>query len=160
MPVALVDGETERRIQMLSHRLTHQGLDLHAYLAATGQSPEDLKNQLQADATAAVKADLALRYVADVEGVEVTDDDVEAEIVNLAERRKVSPEAMRRDLESEDRLPEVRSGIRKSKALEWLIAHTEYVDEEGRVVDRSELEPVRPATQDEAGDATVTEGTQ
>ncbi len=147
MPSALVDGETDRRIQMLFHRLQHQGVNPEVYLSATGQSPEELTAHLRAEATAAVKADLALRYVAEAEGIGVTDEDVEVEIVNLADRQKVAPEALRRDLESEDRLPEVRSGIRKSKALEWLIAHTEYVDEEGRVVDRSELEPGEPATE-------------
>jgi len=149
MPEALIASETERRIEMLSHRLGHQGVDLDVFLSATGQSREELLAHLQAEATSAVKADLGLRYVAEVEGIEVTDDDVEAEMVTLAEREKSTPEAIRRRLESEDRLPEVRSGIRKTKALEWLAAHTEYVDEEGRVVDRSELEPVRSATQDE-----------
>ncbi len=149
MPPALIGSETERRIEMLSHRLSHQGVDLDVFLSATGQTREDLLGQVQAEATSAVKADLGLRYVAEAEGIEVTDDDVDAEMVTLAERQKVTPEAIRRRLESEDRLSEVRSGIRKSKALEWLTAHTEYVDEEGRVVDRSEFEPVRPAVGDE-----------
>jgi len=149
MPEALIGSETERRIEMLSHRLGHQGIDLDVFMSATGQSREDLLAHLQAEATSAVKADLALRYVAEAEKIEVTDDDVDAEMVTLAERQKVTPEVMRRRLESEGRLPEVRSGIRKSKTLEWLIAHTEYVDDEGRVIDRSELEPVKPATHDE-----------
>jgi len=153
MPEALIGSETERRIEMLSHRLSHQGVDLDVFLSATGQSREDLLAQIQAEATSAVKADLALRYVAEAEQIEATDDDVEAEIVTLvdrqAEREKVTPEVMRRRLEREDRLPEVRSGIRKSKTLEWLIAHTEYVDDEGRVIDRSDLEQSRSATPDE-----------
>ncbi len=149
MPESLIASETQRRIEMLSHRLSHQGVDLDVFLSATGQSREDLLAHLQAEATSAVKADLGLRYVAETEEIEVTDDDVDAEMVTLAERQKVTPEAIRRQLESEDRLSEVRSGLRKTKALEWLTAHTEYVDEEGRVVDRSELEPVRSAPQDE-----------
>jgi len=149
MPESLIASETERRIEMLSHRLTHQGMDLDVFMSATGQSREDLLAHLQAEAISAVKADLGLRYVAEAEEIEVTDDDVDAEMVTLAERQKVTPEVIRRRLESEDRLPEVRSGIRKSKTLEWLIAHTEYVDDEGRVIDRSELEPVKPATHDE-----------
>jgi hypothetical protein len=48
---------------------------------------------------------------------------------------------VRKQLENEDQLPAVRSGIRKTKALEWLIAHTELVDEEGQVIDRSQLTP-------------------
>ena len=144
MPEALVNGEMERRIQLMAHRLTHQGMDLEQYLQATNTSSDELFARLREDAIGAIKADLALRYVADTGGIEVTDEDLEAEVVNLAQRQRISPEAMRRQLESEDRLPEVRSGIRKSKALEWLIDRTEYVDEDGRVIDRSELQPARP----------------
>jgi len=140
LPGALVASETERRYQMFAHRLGHQGLELDDYLSATGLSRDQLLGQLQAEATHAIKADLALRFVADAEGIEVTDEDVEAEIVDLAGRQKVKPEALRRSLDREERLPEVRSGIRKSKALEWLIDHTEYVDDDGNVIDRSALQ--------------------
>jgi trigger factor len=145
MPGALIGAEMERRGQLLAHRLGHQGLDVDQYLEATGMSRDEFLQGLQADSIGAIKADLALRFVADAEGIEVTDDDVEAEMVNLAQRQRTTPHALRRQLESEGRIPEVRSGIRKSKALEWLIDHTEYVDEDGRVVDRSELQP--PSTE-------------
>jgi trigger factor len=145
MPSSLVGAEMERRSQLLAHRLGHQGVTLEEYFEATGMSRDEFLVGLQEDAVRAIKADLALRYVADAEGVEVTDEDVEAEIATLASRQDTTPHALRRQLESEDRLPEVRSGIRKSKALEWLIDHTEYVDEDGHPIDRSELQPPGPA---------------
>ena len=150
MPGSLVGAEMERRSQLLAHRLGHQGMTLEEYLEATNMSRDEFLVGLQEDAIRAIKADLALRYVADAEGIEVTDEDVEAEIANLAARQDTTPHALRRQLESEDRLPEVRSGIRKSKALEWLIDHTEYVDEDGRVIDRSELQPPRPEEPEDA----------
>ena len=144
MPKSLVAAEMERRHQMLIHRLGHQGIELEQYLELTGSSVDQFFAQLQEDATRAIKADLALRYVAEAEGVEVTEEDVEQEVVAIAQRQKVEPAKARRTLESEDRLPELRSGIRKSKALEWLIDHTEYVDEDGRAIDRSTLQPPGP----------------
>ncbi|HEV3402086.1 MAG TPA: hypothetical protein VG078_09730, partial [Acidimicrobiales bacterium] len=141
MPRALVAAEMERRQEVLVHRLGHQGVQLEQYLQLTGTSPDQFFAQLEQQSIAAIKADLALRYVAEAEGVEVTDDDVAQEIATMAERQGVDEARIRKALESEDRLPEVLSGIRKSKALEWLIEHTEYVDEDGRVIERSELEP-------------------
>jgi trigger factor len=160
MPSALVGAEMERRSQLLAHRLGHQGVTLEEYFEATGMSRDEFLVGLQEDAVRAIKADLALRYVADAEGIEVTDEDVEAEIATLASRQDTTPHALRRQLESEDRLPEVRSGIRKSKALEWLIDHTEYVDEDGRVIDRSELQPPGPATPEDSGDRAPSEQEQ
>jgi trigger factor len=141
VPEALVAPEMERRLQSLSHRLSHQGIDVARFLESVGDSQEEFVAQLRTEATNAVKADLALRAVAEMEGVEATDEELEQEILDLARQRKKNPAALRRELENEDQLPAVRSGIRKTKALEWLIAHTEFVDEEGQVIDRSQLTP-------------------
>ena len=149
IPEALVAPEMERRLRSLSHRLSHQGVDIGGFLQSMGESQEQFVAELRNEATNAVKADLALKAVAEMEGVEVTDEDVEQEIVDLARQSKKNPSAVRKELENEDHLPAVRSGIRKTKALEWLIAHTELVDEEGQVIDRSQL---TPATSDLNGD--------
>ena len=159
MPAALVAGETERRQEMLAHRLGHQGIDLGQYLQLTGTSPDRFVGQLQEEAIRAIKANLALRYVAEAEQVEVTDEDLEQEIVAIAQRQTTDPAKVRRQLESEDRLPEVLSGIRRSKALEWLIDHTEYVDEDGRVIDRAALQPSSPEGPNDRGSDPV-EGQQ
>jgi trigger factor len=139
IPEALVAPEMERRLNTLSHRLSHQGVDLARFLQSVGDSQDEFVAQLRAEATNAVKADLALRAVAEREEVEVTDEEVDQEIEDIARQRKMDPKTVRRELENEDQLPAVRSGIRKTKALEWLIAHTEFVDEEGQVIDRSQL---------------------
>ncbi|MEW6153900.1 MAG: trigger factor [Actinomycetota bacterium] len=163
MPKALVQSEMENRLQSLQHRLSHQGANLGAYLAATGQSEEEFVGGLAGEAVAALKADLGLLAVADNEELEVTDADLDAEIERLAERRKEKPEAVRRKLQNGGDLPAVRSGLRKNKALEWLIEHTEFVDEDGRVIDRSELElpteaPDGPDLNADADDAAPSEG--
>ncbi|HEX2041784.1 MAG TPA: trigger factor [Acidimicrobiales bacterium] len=153
MPRSLVAAEMERRQEVLVHRLGHQGIDLEQYLQLTGMSTDQFFAQLEQQSVAAIKADLALRYVAEAEGVEVTDEDVEQEIAAMAQRQGVEEAKVRRALESEGRLPEVLSGVRKSKALEWLIEHTEYVDEDGRVIERSELQPPSLQSPDRGPDA-------
>ncbi len=141
MPASLIDREVERRLENLEHRLSHQGAGITQYLQATGRSQAELLQDLRHEAEAALKADLALQAVAEMEGIEVTDAELEAEIEEMAKRRNEKPAALRRRLQNEGELPAVRSGLRKTKALEWLAEHTEYVDEDGRVIDRSALEP-------------------
>ena len=139
IPEALVNTEMERRLRSFSHRLSHQGVDVGRFLESLGDQQEEFVGQLRAESVNAVKADLGLRAVADLEAIEVTDEEVDREVDDIARQRKKNPKAVRKELENEDQLPAVRSGIRKTKALEWLIAHTEFVDEEGRVIDRSQL---------------------
>jgi trigger factor len=148
MPEPLVTEEMERRVRMLDHRLSHQGVGLVQYLESVGRSRDDLLGEMREDAVRAVKADVGLRAIAESEGIEVTDAEVEEEISRLAESQGRKPAAVRRELESEGRLPAVRSNLRQSKTLEWLISHTEFVDEEGRVIDREQL---KPPSSEEAG---------
>jgi trigger factor len=140
-PEALVQAELERRVQDLGQRLEAQKATIAQYLEATGQTEEQLLNELREAATQAVKADLGLRSVADSEDIEASDDEVEADIARLAERFGRKPAQLRRDLERNDQISAIRSDSRKNKALEWIIDHVEVVDEEGQPIDRALLSP-------------------
>lgn len=149
IPPTLLSAEVEHRLETLEHRLSHQGADLGDYLEATGRSQSDLMGQLRAEAEAVIKADLALTAVADAEEIEVTDADVEDELQKLAERRNMKLATVRKRVTDEGELPAVRSNIKRTKAIEWLVAHTEYVDEDGREIDRADLEPPSPEPAEE-----------
>lgn len=160
MPRGLVEGEMQRRADNLQARLAQQGARIQDYMEATGVTTEQLTAGLEAEATAALKADLALQAVAEIEALEVSDEEVDAEIEEMAKRAKEKPEALHRRLQSEGKLPAVRSSLRKNKAMEWLFEHTEYVDEEGRVIDRTTLEPLAPEGADSpTADAAAAEET-
>ena len=146
VPEPLVGAEMERRVHDLSHRLQAQGADLAAYLEATGTSQEDFLAGLRDAATKSAKADLAMRAVADAEGLEVSDEDLEGEIAQLAERLETKVPVLRKRVEQAGQLPTVRSDIRKAHALRWLLDHVEIVDEEGHTIDRSEL--LAPSTEE------------
>ena len=139
-PEPLVEAEVERRANDLQHRLSHQGASLQQYLEATGTTGEALIGQLREQAVEAVKADLGLRAVAEAEQLDASDEEVDAEIARIAERVGQPVATVRDQLERAEQLPAVRSDLRRSKALEWLVEHAEVVDEEGRPVDRALLE--------------------
>lgn len=149
IPEPLVGAEMERRVHDLSHRLEAQGADIAAYLEATGTTQDDFLAGLRGAATKSAKADLAMRAVADAEGLEVSDEDLEGEIAQLAERLETKVSVLRKRVEQAGQLPTVRSDIRKAHALRWLLDHVEIVDEEGLAIDRSEL--LAPSTDDTPG---------
>lgn len=147
-PEALVDKEVQDRLQEMALRLRAQGLDLDQWLAATGKPPEELLAEMRGPAGDGVKIDLALRAVADAEQIECDDDDVDAEIQAVAERLGEKPGKVLDRLERGGQLPGLRSDIRKRKALDWLVERVELVDQEGKPVDRADLEV---ATEDPTG---------
>ncbi len=73
VPAVLVDQELQQRVHDLGHRLEQQRINLEQFLAATGQTPDDLVAEIRVDAHRAVKVDLALRAVADAEELKVSD---------------------------------------------------------------------------------------
>ncbi len=153
IPEALVSVELERRLRALLQKVSKQGYDLAAWLQASGHTQESMVQELRSDSLGAAKLDLALRAIADLESIEATDDEVDAEIARLAEKAGKKPAVMRREVDAVGQLPAVRSDLRKSKALEWLIGQTEYVDEEGHPVDRSHLFPPDVEPGSEAAEA-------
>lgn len=144
-PQPLVDGEVQRRLEDLAHRLQHQGATIEQYLEATGINPQDLLSQLREQATSAVKADLAIRAVIKAEAIEADDDEVDAEIGRLAARMDDDAGNVREQLERAGQLSAVRSDVTRGKALEWLAERAEVVDPDGNVIDRSALEPPQVA---------------
>jgi trigger factor len=151
LPDALVTAELNERLQDLALRLQAQGITLEQWLAATGKGQEELITELRQTAAVAAKVDLALRAVAEAQGIEVDDDDLQAEYDALAERVESTPAKVRQQLERADQVPAIRSDLKKRKALEWLLDAVTIVDEEGLTIDRSDLE--LPADPDADADA-------
>ena len=141
VPEVMVTEETERRWHELARRLQTQGTTIEEYSESSGVTLDDIVDRLRADAAQAVRSDLALRALADAEGIEAGDADVDAEIERAAHRLDQPLAEVRRQLEQQDAMATVRSDVRKAKALEWLLEHVEVVDEEGQPIDRAVLSP-------------------
>ena len=139
VPEVLVDAEVNERLHDLQHRLEAQKLGLAEYFQATGTTPDELLGAVRVDAQAAVKADLALRALVEAEELTLSDDELLAEIVTMAERMGTTPTELRRQLDTAGRTGAVRSELRKGKALEWLLDHVELFDEEGNPMSRDDL---------------------
>jgi trigger factor len=139
IPEILVLEEQRQRIHDLSHRLEQQGLGLSQFLAATGRGEQEFLDELRTSALLGVKSDLALRALVEAEGIELTDEELEAELVTMGERLEMDADQVRLELERSGRLPAVRSDRRKAKAMRWLLDNVELVDENGKPVSRDDL---------------------
>jgi trigger factor len=140
VPDALVNHELNHRAQDLSLRLQAQGLTIEQWLSITGKSSDELTAELRDAAATAAKVDLALRAVADAEGMDVTDDELDDELAGVAERVGEPVARVREEFERGGNLSAVRSDVRKRKALDWLLERVEIVDEDGHSIDREDLE--------------------
>ena len=152
-PEPMVSNEMQSQIQNLAMSLQAQGLQLEQFLAMTGQPQAQFVENLREGATQSVLVDLALRAVAAAEGLDATDDELDEELSRLAERIGETVERVRSEFERSGQMPEVRSDLRKQKALDWLIERVEITDPEGNTIDRADLVAAAETTPDADDDA-------
>ena len=143
VPDTLVTAEMERRLHDVAHRLEEQGvtMTIPQYLAAIGQDPNQYIEELREHSTQVVRSDLALRSVIAQEDIAATEEEVDTEVIRLAQQMEQKPAALRKDLERRGVLEAVRSDIARGKALSFLVDHATVVDESGNTVDLSLPEP-------------------
>jgi trigger factor len=117
VPESLVDRQIDLRLE--------RGLRA---LAAQGMKMEDMKKmdlpRLRAgqrdQAVQDVKSSLLLDRIAELEGIAVSDEELDRELAALAQQTKQTPEAVRARLTQDGGLDRIRNRIRSEKTLEFL----------------------------------------
>ncbi len=151
-PEALVESEVQERVHDLAHRLEDRNMTVEQFLRASGQDEQGLMEGLRAGAERSVKADLALRALADAEDLQITDDELDRYLTGMAAQAGLDSRQVRDRIDRNGRLAAVRSEQRKAKAVTWLLDHVELVDESGNPIDRAALQ-VRTGNEAQGGDS-------
>ncbi|MCH7842228.1 MAG: trigger factor [Chloroflexi bacterium] len=109
--------------------LRNQRMDMEHYLSHVGQTEEELREQMKPQAEERLNTMLLLRKLADVENIDVSDEDVDAEIGNLISTTGGDSEAsMKQALNSENAKESIRSSLMNRKIMARLV---EIVQGEG-----------------------------
>lgn len=137
---ALIEDEMSNRAEELAMRLQAQGIQLEQYLQITGTTPEMFREQLREQAETSARVDLALRAVADLENIEVSDDELDHELGHLADRIDQPLGEVKEQLAASGRLKAIRSDMRIRAALAWVTERAEVVDHDGSPIDRDLLQ--------------------
>jgi trigger factor len=117
VPEALVQRQIDSRLEHFLRTLAAQGMQTEQMKRL--DFPR-LRASQRAMATKEVKANLLLDKIAEVEGIEATDEDVQREIQLLALQTRQAPEALRERLAKEGATDRIRGRLRADKALQFL----------------------------------------
>jgi trigger factor len=118
VPQTLLDREIDRRTEEFARRLVEQRIDPQK----TNIDWDQFRESQRATAQEAVKSALVLDEVARREGLVVTDEDIERELGGYAERAGRSIAAVRATLEKEGGLGRLQAGLRREKAVDFLLS--------------------------------------
>jgi trigger factor len=130
LPDVLIDQEVEVMHDEFRGTLARQGITEEAYLKAVEKTGDDMHAEFRPDAERRVKTLLVLSKVAEVEGTDVPEIDVEAEVAQGRARYADDPKLLEY-FDSERGRQFIRSTLRRSRVVEslidrWLAAHPEH----------------------------------
>jgi trigger factor len=119
---SLVDRHAEGIIARARVQLAMMGLDVESL------DVEKMKDEFKEEAEEEARATVLLRAIADREGVEVTDGDVQKRVAELAAARQTSAKKLRAELEQNQQMNGLKAQIREEKTLELLVSQAKITD--------------------------------
>lgn len=129
IPQALVDRETDRRIDEITQDLERRGLGLQQHLRQAGLSFEDWRADLEAEARQTARRALILDEIGEREKIEVTDEEIEAEIHRLAEAEHMDPDRFRERLHDSAEMNRLANRVYHRKILRFLVDQAQVTEE-------------------------------
>lgn len=119
IPEVMITSEQDRMIQEFEQRLQMQGMNLELYAQFSGQSEQDLREQMKEDASKRVRMNLTLDAIAKAENIEVSDEDVDKEFEKMAEMYNMQADEVKNLLGAN--LENMKADLRIQKAVEFLV---------------------------------------
>jgi len=104
IPEEMVEEEIARLMHRAEENLKYQGISLDLYYQFTKSTEEDMKRQLEPEAFKNVMYRLILEEVMKLEGIEVSDKELEEEIDKMIKEYKVTREELEKEFGSLDNL--------------------------------------------------------
>jgi len=127
IPEVMIDNEAHRMVHEFEERLHYQGLTLETYYQFTGLDHDSLKDQFKENAEKRVRINLTLEAIAEKENIEVSEDEIEAELDKLAELYKRDKDEVKRILEAQGALDSIKSDLRIRKTIDLLVEQSKEV---------------------------------
>lgn len=114
IPQVMFDNRVNEMMMDLEQRLAPQGITMEMYCKFTGQDIETVKKAYKEQAEKQVKLRLALEKIAQLENIEVTDDEATEEMQKIADQYKMKLDEVKKYISAED----VKKDIAVGKAVE------------------------------------------
>ncbi len=123
IPEAMIDTQARQMVEDFAMRIQQQGLSMEQYFQFTGQSVESMVAEMKPQAEKRIKTRLVLEAVVKAEGIEVTEERVNAEFEEMANVYKMEIEKMK-ELMGEAEIESMKKDLAVQMAAELLVAES------------------------------------
>ena len=113
IPEEMIELQAQQLVDGFKQQLAAQGIPYDQYLKMTGMEEAKIMADAKEPAANQVKMDLAIRAIIKAEGLEVSDEEVETEMKNVADKYGMDLDTVKKDLRTED----VKEQVMREKVI-------------------------------------------
>ena len=117
MPKALIEAELDNQMERFSYQLQMSGYSVEQYAQMMGGDLNTMRNAFRPAAQKQAKVNVTLNKIAEVEGITVSDEDLEAEYASLAENYSLEVEKVKTMVPAE----EITASLKTRKAVAVIV---------------------------------------
>ncbi len=123
IPEVMYDNKLEDDVKDYENRLAQQGIPLDTYLQYMGMDREKFKESMRDNAVKQVKLQLAVEKIAELEKLEATDEEAEAQLKEMADMYQLEVEQIKKWVNIED----VKKDVVGKKTVDFLVANAKAI---------------------------------
>ena len=126
IPEAMITTTVKQMVDEFAQRLSYQGLRLEQYFQFTGLNMAKFEEQCKPQALARIQSRLVLEKIVEVENITVTDEELDAEIANMASMYQMEAEKIK-ELMGDAEKDAIKKDTAVQKALDFVVTAAKEV---------------------------------
>lgn len=124
----MLELQTNNMINEYANQVMSNGIGFSQYLQMTGMTVDKLREQMEPDAKQRTTVSLCLEEIAKQEGLEVSDEDVDAKIKEMADRYRMNAEEMKKEM-ADGEMSSLKEQILMEKAIDVIMDNIKVIKE-------------------------------
>ena len=117
MPNGLIEAELDNQMERFAYQLQMSGYSVEQYAKMMGGDMSTMRNAFRPAAEKQAKVNVMLEKIAEVEGIEVTEEDMTAEFESLAKQYSLEVEKVKEMVPAE----EIKASLKTRKAVKVIV---------------------------------------
>ncbi|MFW5790052.1 MAG: trigger factor [Bacillota bacterium] len=117
----LIENELDQMMQQMAQNLQQQGINLEDYFKYMGSSQDEWKAENREQAADRAKNNLVLEAIAEKEEIEVTDEEIDDKLKEIADANDQDFEQVKAFMQMQGQLESLRKGLKMEKTIDFLI---------------------------------------
>ena len=125
IPELMIETQCEDMINQFGQQMAQQGFSMQQYMQITGTTTAQLKEQVREEAISRIETQLVLEKIANLEGITISDEELDAELAKMAEMYKMELAQLQSYMGPEEK-EAMRKDMAEQKTVSFIMDSVKY----------------------------------